>query len=347
MDKLIDTKLADSLKTMIHESEKVVLTCHVRPDGDAIGSTLGLWHLLRTLGKSASVIVPDKPPFNLSFLPGYKEIGVYTIHKDFCETTIKEADLLICCDFNVPSRQDSLAPVVESSTARKILIDHHTEPDDFTDLMISYPKMSSTCELIFRLIAAMKLYNVMDSDCATCLLTGIITDTRNFTVNLHNPDIYDILMRLLEKGVDKDFIVKEALNTRSLNSLKLEAYALSQKLEIYPEHKCALVTLTTDELKRFEYERGDTEGLVNRPLEVRGLIYSIFMREDPDCVKISARSCHDFPVSEICKTLYGGGGHIQASGAEFHGSLKECRDIFLRNMSKFDKYLTEITNTGK
>lgn len=339
MDKLIDNNKAKELHQLLNESEKVVLTCHVRPDGDAIGSTLGLWHLLRKLGKEPCVIVPDKPPVSLSFLPGFKEIAVYTNHKEFCEKTVEDSQLIICCDFNTPSRQDNLAPLIQSAQCKKVLIDHHTEPGEFTDLVFSYPRMSSTCELVFRIIAAMGLYDKVDVDCATCLLTGIITDTRNFTVNINNPDIYDILMRLLEKDVDKDRIIKEALNTRSLNSLKLEAYALSQKMEIFPEHKCSLITLNKEELKKFSYERGDTEGLVNRPLEVRGMIYSIFMREDPDCVKISARSCEDFPVSEICKSLYGGGGHLQAAGAEFHGSLEDCKKKFISHLADFDKFL--------
>ena len=339
MDKLIETSKAKELLRMLRESERIVLTCHVRPDGDAIGSTLGLWHLLKVLGKEVNVIVPDKAPNSLSFLPGFKEIAVYTNHKEFCEKTVAECDLIICCDFNTPSRQDALAPLIQSAGCRKVLIDHHQEPDHFTDLVFSDPKMSSTCELVFRIIAAMGLYDKVDTECATCLLTGIITDTRNFTVNIHYTDIYDILMRLMEKGVDKNWIVKEALGTRSLNSLRLEAYAISQKMEIFPEHKCALITLNLEELKRFSYEKGDTEGLVNRPLEVRGMVYSIFLREDPDCVKVSARSCNDFPVSEICKTLFGGGGHVQAAGAEFQGSIEECKKILLENLKNFDKYL--------
>lgn len=339
MDKIIDRIKAKEFAQMLVESRKVVLTCHVRPDGDAIGSTLGLWHFLKSIGKEAVVIVPDKAPNSLSFLPGFKEIAVYTSHKEYCEKCVEESDLIICCDFNIPTRQDNLAPVIQGASCPKVLIDHHTEPGDFARLTFSYPKMSSTCELVFRIIAAMGMYDKVNQDCATCLLTGIITDTRNFTVNINYPDIYDILMRLLEKDVDKDRIVKEALNTRSLNSLRLEAYAISEKMEIFPEHKCALITLNGEELKKFNYEKGDTEGLVNRPLEVRGMIYSLFMREDPDCVKISGRSCEGFPVSQICKDLYSGGGHIQAAGAEFHGSLEECKKIFVEHINDFDKYL--------
>ncbi|MDE6008192.1 MAG: bifunctional oligoribonuclease/PAP phosphatase NrnA [Muribaculaceae bacterium] len=339
MDKLIDTKKAKELRRNIERSDKIVLTCHVRPDGDAIGSTLGLWHLLKELGKQPTVIVPDKPPMNLSFLPGFKEIGINTLHPQFCEKSFEEADMVICCDFNTPSRQDNLAQVMLNSPGMKVLIDHHQEPSAFTDIEFSYPDMSSTCELVFRLIAAMGWYGEVNLDCATSLLTGIITDTRNFSVNCKNPDLYDILMRLLEKGVDKERIIKEALTTRSLASLKLEAYAISEKLEIFQRNKGALITLSKEELDRFNYEKGDTEGLVNRPLEVKGIVYSIFMREDADCIKVSARSCNGFPVSEICKNLYGGGGHLQAAGGEFHGSLEECRKILIENMDAYNKYL--------
>lgn len=339
MEKLIDEGQASALASMIDKSSKIVLTCHVRPDGDAIGSTLGLWHLLRTLGKEPTVVVPDIPPAHLSFLPGFKEIAVYTRHDPYCKKVVDEAELIICCDFNTPSRQDELAPLIQGAACRKVLIDHHQEPEHFTDLMISYPDMSSACEVVFRVIAAMGLFADVSLDSATCLLTGMITDTRNFTVNCKSPDIYEILSRLLEKGVDKERIVKEALNTKSLAALRLEAFALLERMEIFNEHKAALITLSREDLEKYRYEKGDTEGLVNRPLDVKGIRYCIFMREDADCVKVSARSCNNFPVSEICKQLYGGGGHIQAAGGEFYGSLEDCRKLLIDNMSRFDRYL--------
>lgn len=342
MDKLVDSESIKEFRRLIEESGKIVLTCHVRPDGDAVGSTLGMAHLLHSIGKEATVVLPDKAPANLSFLPGYKEMGVYTCHPDFCRKTVEDADLIICCDFNTPSRQDSLAPVIQNARCRKVLVDHHQEPERFADLMISYPDMSSTCELMFRLIAGMGFYADMGLDSATCILTGIVTDTRNFTVNCKHPDLYEILIRLLEKGVNKETIVKESLNTRSYWSLKLEAYAISEKMEVFPAHKASVITLSKEELDRFNYEKGDSEGLVNRPLEIKGMVYSIFLREDPDCIKVSARSCDGFPVSEICKDLYGGGGHVQAAGGEFYGSLEECRQLLIDAMPKYDKYLKKV-----
>lgn len=341
MEKLVSAEEAKILKDLLEESKKVVLTCHVRPDGDAIGSTLGLYHLLRKEGKEVSVVIPDKAPVNLSFLPGFNDIAVYTLHAQYCDKLINDADLIICCDFNKPARQDNLAPSILNAHCKKVLIDHHEYPERFTDLSISYPDMSSTCELVVRLIASMGMFGDVDKDCAECLLTGMLTDTQNLTVNIKYNDIYEILMRLMEKGADKKKIVKKALNTRSYSSMKLEAYALSNKLEVFPEHYCALITLDRSELQKFHYEKGDTEGLVNRPLEIKGMVYSVFMREDPDCIKVSTRSENEFPVSKICSDLFNGGGHLQAAGGEFKGSLEECKKLFLDNMGRYDEYLPE------
>ncbi|MDE6810731.1 MAG: DHH family phosphoesterase, partial [Muribaculaceae bacterium] len=281
---MLNSGMVDKFRQWIEASEKIVLTCHVRPDGDAIGSTLGMMHLLQTLGKRTTVVVPDQPPRTLSFLPGFKEICIFTRHEEYSRRLMSEADLIICSDFNKLSRQDMLSELTSSAKAKKVMVDHHQSPDDFCDLSFSYPDMSSASELMFRIIAAMGCYTEMNLDSATCICTGIITDTRNFSVNCKNPDIYEVLMRLLEKGVDKTKIVKEALLTQTLSSLKLKAYALSEKLEIFERWHGAVITLDASELKRFSYERGDTEGLVNEPLNVRGIYYSFFLREDDDCV---------------------------------------------------------------
>ncbi len=322
---LLDHKKIRKLEDILSGAVRVVLTCHVRPDGDAIGSTLGLAHLLRVLEKSATVVVPDCPPRSLAFLPGFKDIAIYTRHDPYVTRAISEADLLIGCDFNKLSRLDQLSDLFENAQCKKVLIDHHTGPDDFCDLTISYPDMSSTCELVFRIIAAMGLYQELTKDAATCLLTGLITDTRNFTVNCKNPDIYEVLGHLMEKGADKMKIVKEALLTQSYWSVKLQAYAISENLELFEDGKIAVTTLNKSELERFHYERGDSEGLVNTALNIRGVKASFFLREDEDCVKVSARSEAPFNVAEVCEKLCGGGGHLQAAGAEYRGTLEDCR----------------------
>lgn len=339
MKNILDSENINKFKHLLSVSNKIVLTCHMRPDGDAIGSTLGLCHLLNELGKEASVVIPDRLPRSLMFLPGVENVAVNTQYDPYCAKLINEADLLVLCDFNTSSRQGDLAEAVSCSKAPKILIDHHREPNVDCDICFSYPDMSSTCELVVRIIAALGYWNEVDLNAATCLLTGIITDTRNFSVNCNDPEIYEILIRLLDKGVDKKRIVDEALNSTTYNALRLNSFALLNRLEIFEKNRCALVTLSSSDLEQYNYQKGDTEGLVNMPLEIRGIVYSVFMREDPDCIKISCRSKFDFPVCNICADLFNGGGHLMAAGGEFKGTLEECKKLFLSNISNYDSFL--------
>ncbi len=339
MNKILDTRKIDKFEKLLESASSIVLTCHVRPDGDAIGSTLGWMHVLEKLGKSVAVVIPDNAPRSLSFLPGFDRMAVFTRHEEYCEKLFMEADLLICCDFNQPSRLDRMQKLLEDAESPKVLIDHHVEPSQFADVIFSFPDMSSTCELSFRIMAELGLYSEMNLEAATCILTGMITDTKNFTVNCKSPDIYEILQRLLEKGCDKNRIVRLALIEKSFGALMLEAYALSHKLEIFPEYHASVICLDKSECERFHYEKGDTEGLVNRPTEIRGVTFSFFLREDSDCVKVSARSVLDFPVNLICKEVFGGGGHVMAAGAEYSGSLEDCRKKLIESFPHYIQYL--------
>ena len=340
LTKKVDDAKIRMLCGMIDEAEHIVLTCHVRPDGDAVGSTLGMAILLRSIGKKAVVVTPDLPPRSLSFLPEAKEVVAYSKYPDFAKRLLDESDLILCCDFNKLSRLDMLEPLVAGTKGKKVLIDHHEKPDSFADLTISCPDMSSTCELMFRLICDLGLYQELPLDAATCLTTGLITDTRNFSVNCSDPEIYTVLIKLLEKGVDKPMIVREAIELKSLDSLRLQVHALDHKMEIFESHSAAVITIGKEELERFNYQRGDTEGLVNVPLSIPEVTYSIFIREDaPDYVKISMRSKGDFSVSRICEEHFNGGGHTNAAGGEFKGPLKEALQLLLEIIPTYDKYL--------
>lgn len=329
-----------NLRRLLDGSHRIVATCHVRPDGDAIGSCLGWYHLLKALGKDITVVVPDRPPRTLLFLPGVDEMVINTLHQAYCKRLLEEADLVLMCDFNSSNRQGDLGEIVAQSRAKHVLIDHHKRPDVKCDLMFSEPEMSSTCELTFRLIAALGLYQHINLNCATSLLTGLITDTQNFTVNCDNPETYEILMKLLEKGVDKKEIIDKAVKSTSYQALKLKSFAICERLEIFEHHRCCLITLSAADLKRFNYQKGDTEGLVNVPLEIPGVAYSVFMREDDDCIKVSMRSRLDFPVDKICLEHFNGGGHLMAAGGEFYGSLDECKKVLLNHMDDYDSYLS-------
>lgn len=346
---MIDKRLNDNdvkaFRGLLGKANDVVLTAHVRPDGDAVGSTLGLARVLSNMGKNVAVVSPDLPPRSLNFVTHGQTFVSFSQYPEYARKLVENADLIICCDFNVPSRQDQLEPVIQGASAPKVLIDHHLDPEAFAEITFSYPEMSSTCELAFRVICALGLFDKIDSVAAQALLTGLITDTRNFTVNCSSPDIYEIMGQLIACGADKEKIIREALQLKSLDSVRLQAYAIYEKMEIFEQHRAAIITLDSVELQRFNYERGDSEGLVNIPLDIRGMAYCIFMREDPDCVKVSARSVDGFPVNAICQDLYGGGGHLQAAGGEFNGTLEECRQILINAMPNYDKYLRSTSDS--
>jgi phosphoesterase RecJ-like protein len=179
----------------------------------------------------------------------------------------------------------------------------------------------------------------VDLDVATALYTGMMTDTGNFSYNSNDPELYRVVARLLEKGIDKDWIYKRVYFTNSVNRLRLNGYALCEKLEHFPNHSAALITLTRDELNNYHYQKGDTEDLVNRPLTCPDIVYSVFLREESDYIKVSSRSKGNFPVNKLCEEYFNGGGHLNAAGGEFFGTLQEAVDRLKEAMPLFDHYL--------
>ena len=324
---------------MLEHSEKIVITCHLSPDGDAIGSSLGLYHVLTRIGKSVQVVTPDMLPRNLTFLPGAKDVVPFTRYGEFATRLFNEADLVFCLDFNDPKRVDKMAPVLEASPARKVMIDHHLFPGDFVDLTISHPEVSSTSMLVFRVLCRLELFDEIDRQAAECIYTGMMTDTGNFSYNSNDPDLYVVIAELLRKGIDKDRIYQQACNTNSLSRLRLNSYAVYNKMQVFAQHRAALITLTGAELKEFNYEKGDTESLVNVPLGMPEVTYSMFLRDDGSYIKVSMRSKGDFAVNRICEDHFNGGGHRNAAGGEFYGTLQEAVDKFMEIMPEYYCYL--------
>lgn len=331
----------DHLEKWIKRADKVVIVSHVSPDGDAIGSSLGLYHYLDFLGKNVSVIVPNAFPDFLRWMPGAKDILRYDKYKEFADELIMGADVLFCLDFNSLKRIDKLAGAVAASPARKALIDHHPYPEDFCKITISHPEIASTSELIFRLICRMGAFEDMSKECAECIYTGMMTDTGGFTYNSNNREIYFIISELLSKGIDKDAIYRKVYNTYSESRLRLMGFVLYSKMIVYPEFNAALITLTDEEQKRFNYVKGDSEGFVNIPLSIKDIRFSVFLREDRDSnmIKISLRSVGSFPCNKVATEFFGGGGHLNASGGEFYGSMDEAVELFKRALVKYQEEL--------
>ena len=258
LTKVIEQAKIDRFARWMGHAERIVIVAHVAPDGDAIGSSLGLWHFLNSQDKTVNVIVPNAFPDFLRWMPGSKDVLLYDHYKEFADKLISEAEIICCLDFNALSRIDAMADAVKAAKGKKILIDHHLYPEEFCDITISHPNISSTSELVFRLICRMGYFNEITKAGAECIYTGMMTDTGGFTYNSNNREIYFIISELLSKGIDKDDIYRKVYNTYSESRLRLMGYVLSQ-MKVYPDYHAALISLTRNEQGRFDYIRGDSE----------------------------------------------------------------------------------------
>ena len=328
ISQIIDEHTFERLRAFINGVQRIAITCHKSPDGDALGSTLALCHVLRRLGKEAVVVTPDMAPKSLEFIPGVRELVVYTKHEARARRVLNEAQLLFCLDFNSMKRIDRLAELIEPLKVRRVLIDHHLDPDDIFDIAISHPEASSTCELVFRVLMQMGQMRLIDRHAASCLYVGLLTDTGGFAYSCDNPEFYEILSIILRRHIDRIGLYNKAMNTFSADSLRLQGYAINEKMQLFPEQGAALITLDKEELERFNYNRGDTETLVNKPLAIPEIYWSVFLREDADKIKVSCRSQGDFSVSDICTRYFNGGGHFNAAGGDFVGTLDEAVAVF-------------------
>ena len=307
-----------------------MVCCHQNPDGDAIGSCLALAEYLRIHDKDPMVAVPDKYPDFLQWMPGTERIVRYDKHSEQVETAFAQADLVFCLDFNRPERMEKMGEVMEASSAKKVMIDHHPDPTIDTVLCISHPEMSSTSELLFRVIWQLGGFEEMTRKIAVPIYCGMMTDTGGFTYNSNRPEIYFIISQLLTKGFDKDKIFRNVYNNYSEWRLRLIGYVLYQKLNVIPEKHASYFCLTRRDLKRFHYLKGDAEGLVNMPLQIKGMKLSISLREDTErdnLIWVSLRSVDDFSCTKVAETYFNGGGHLNASGGRLNCSMEEAEKI--------------------
>lgn len=339
ISKIIGEDLVHKTKIEIENADNIVIITHVGPDGDAMGASLGLWHFLMTIEKTPQVIVPTPFPNFLAWMPGANKTLVYKFDKEKADEHIQKADLIFLLDFNAASRMDKMADAVLASKARKVMIDHHLQPENIANIIISYPEISSTSELIFRLICRMGHFSDINLGCAECIYTGMMTDTGGFTYNSNHEEIYSIIYELIKLGVDKDDIYRRVYNTFSADRMRLMGYCLYKKMKIYPEYQVALITLTQRELHEFKYDNGDAEGFVNIPLSIEGINFTVFMREDPDKIKVSLRSQGSFPTNKFAAEIFGGGGHLNASGGESYTSLDEAVRKFEEALPLYTEFL--------
>ena len=341
----------NEIHSYIQHATKVAIFTHQSPDGDAMGSSLAMYHYVRSLGKTARVIVPNAFPDFLAWMPGADTVWQYDTQKQQADSYLAEVDLVICTDFNDPKRIGEVGDRMVEMDCPIVLIDHHLNPTDFADFIVSVPEASSTCELVWEVIGdrlEVRGDRLEARDIATCVYTGLMTDTGNFSYNSNRPQIYPMIAQLIEAGVDKDAIYNAVFNQYSVDRMKMVGYCLYQKMRVFPENHAALIYLNRKELYRFNFQKGDAEGIVNMPMQSKDIYYSVFMREDkatPDemaknggiktKIKLSFRSQGDRPVNVFASEVFNGGGHANAAGGEYYGPLAEAVQLFLDNYQKY------------
>ena len=304
------------LDQLITTADIILITCHKSPDGDAIGSCLGWAEYLRSRGKEPTIVVPDQFPDFLMWLPNTEKIVRYDKHKEKCDMLFKIADLIFCLDFNATSRVSDMEPALVGSPAPKVLIDHHLDPTVPAVLSISHPEACSTCELVFRIAWQMNGFQSLGRQFAIPVYCGMMTDTGGFLYNSSRPEIYFIIGELLTKHIDKD--------------------------RYLPEYHTAYYTINKDELRRFHFIKGDAEGLVNIPQQIKGLRLSISLREDTEkknLIWVSLRSVDQFPCNKMASEFFNGGGHLNASGGHLDMTMEEAVETVRRAIIAYAEML--------
>lgn len=317
-------------KKTLENAGKIGIVTHFNPDGDALGSSLALYHLFKALGKKARVIVPNPFPDFLNWMPASAHIMVFAQDEQKVTRYLADVDLIIAADFNALKRLDKLGQSILESPAVRVLIDHHQEPEKFASYAWHDPKATSTCELVYDFMKDTGTLKHLDKKIAACLYTGLMTDTGSFRYPGVNAKTHHILAQLLETGIKPSEIHSQVYDNYSYDRLKLIGFALSEKMKLVDGLPVAYFMLSEKELARFNYKRGDTEGLVNYPFAISGIQVCALFNESHDHVKISLRSKGKLDMNKLARTWFDGGGHVNAAGGKSKLSLEQTEQRFLQ-----------------
>lgn len=328
------------IKQFLQSPKKMVIVPHKNPDGDAVGSTLGLYHYLKMHHQEAVIIAPNDYPEFLKWMPGENTILKYDTNTETCDALIQDADVIFTLDFNALNRTGNMELALESSSAIKIMIDHHQQPDDYATYMYSDIKMSSTCEMVYNFIDMLDDRNLINQDIATCLYTGIMTDTGSFRFASTTSETHRVTAFLIDKGAQHSEIHNSVMDANSFERMQLLGCALTN-LKIIRESRTAYITLSQDELNQYNYKKGDTEGFVNYALSLQNIIFAAIFIEDKqnNIIKMSLRSKGDFSVNEFARAHFEGGGHTNAAGGKSDLTLAETVEKFISILPAYNKAL--------
>lgn len=329
----------------LSQPRNVIILTHFKPDADALGSSLGLAGFLKRKGHTVTVITPSDYPDFLTWMPGNSEVLVFQKDRpELAKEKIEKADTIFCLDFSSLNRINELGEMVRQSTATKVLIDHHLEPEKFADFEQWDDTAASTAELVYQLIYELGDERLIDVSIANCLYAGIMTDTGGFRHPNTNYKVFQIASRLVACGADPARVSKLIYDTNTIERLRLMGYVLSQKLQVLPEYKTAYIVLSADELKRFSSQTGDTEGLVNYGLSIKGIKLSVLISDRKESIKLSFRSLGSFSVNDLARKHFSGGGHRNAAGGQSLSTLEQTLQRFLELLPEYKDQLWSDEN---
>lgn len=327
-------------KAFMGQTRQVVIITHHKPDADALGSSLGLAGFLKKKGHSVTVVTPSDYPEFLHWMPGNDEVLAFdkTNQKQITDT-INQAEIIFCLDFSALKRVQDLTEVLRNAPGKKVMIDHHLEPEDFAEFVKWDVQSASTAQLIYKLIHELGDESLIDANIADCLYAGLMTDTGSFRHSNTHHEEFAVAGELVRLGADPSKVSKLIYDTNTLERLRLMGFVLSEKLKVLPEYRTAYMTLSADELKRLGSQTGDTEGLVNYGLSIKGIRLSVMIHERKDSVKLSLRSLGEFSVNEMARKHFEGGGHRNASGGSSSLSLDQTLQKFLSILPEYKEQL--------
>jgi phosphoesterase RecJ-like protein len=338
---LIPDNIIEDLKSKLLTVKNIVITTHANPDGDAIGSSLGLYHCLKNKGFNVDVVTPNGYPEFLQWMDDNDKVVKFSDNKKEAKLLIDKADIIFCLDFNSLDRTGDLEDTLKFALASKVLIDHHPMPEDFAEITISDTSVSSTAELVYNVIEKLSFETYVDKSSAEALYAGIMTDTGCFSYNSSNPNTFRVVSELLRIGIDKDKVYGKVFYNFSAERMRLMGYSLNDKMVVIPELKTAYIAITEAELEKYNFQPGDTEGLVNLPLSIKGIVFSAIFIEKPDQVKISFRSKGSFDTNIFARENFNGGGHVNASGGNSKLSFTDAINKFEQLLPNYSDKLNK------
>lgn len=334
--KLGSMSIAEEIYREINKSHSIVITSHKSPDGDSIGSSLAMYHFFKKMNKEVTVVHPDPAPNFLDWVPGKEFVEDFETNPEGSKQLLQQADLIFCLDYNDSSRVGKeMQPFLDATSAVKIMIDHHLNPSDFCTWTYSFTTGSSTCELIYQWLTELDRTQEISEEMGTCLYLGVMTDTGSFRFPSVSAFTHEMIAQLIRIGVKHHLIHEYVFDTNTIDRIKLRGFALSEKLVCLDNLSVAYISLSAEELERFHYQKGDTEGLVNQILGVEGIKMAVLFMEKDGVIKISFRSKGDYFVNALANKYFEGGGHAYASGGVSNETLSETVRKFVTIVKEF------------